>query len=405
LNQFGYPEASLHPHKGLNIVHTLLKMGRHQEAASLYRGSLNNALLFNLEAYSEVLSLLNYFFPSGWDVLPSGVTRSYSSYMLACAGYALHGLLEHELAQSVINVSARINIDDQNWSDFGSNLANLIAIHLAQNRLGKMRRLEGLALQLALTTEYTERIFKARLSIFSSDTILGNWKNADTNWNLLNKMGRNWSRPSYRPGTAERVYAIYQFYKGEEAESHLAMAEKLARADKDRDGIRRIKKQRSFWNLGKKEWELAVANLTEALRMARERGLSDTESETGLALAKLHIDQLQNPIQEAQRLAKFRNPAHYYLALLWQAIGDLKQAQHHALAAYRYAWADGEPYVHRYKLNQATALLNELQVPIPDLPPYDPAKDEPSPWEAEVEAAIEKLKAEKAAEEGGKKEE
>ena len=39
-----------------------------------------------------------------------------------------------------------------------------------------------------------------------------------------------------------------------------------------------------------------------------------------------------------------------------------------ALAAYRWAWADGQPYVHRY---------------------------EPLPFEAQVEAAIELLRAEK----------
>jgi hypothetical protein len=44
-----------------------------------------------------------------------------------------------------------------------------------------------------------------------------------------------------------------------------------------------------------------------------------------------------------------------------------------------------------------TELLNELSVPIPNLSPYDPANDEPFPWEAEVRAAIEKIRAEKAA--------
>jgi hypothetical protein len=36
-------------------------------------------------------------------------------------------------------------------------------------------------------------------------------------------------------------------------------------------------------------------------------------------------------------------------------------------------------------------------VPIPDLPPYDPAKDGKFPCEDEVVAAIEKLRAEKEA--------
>jgi hypothetical protein len=70
----------------------------------------------------------------------------------------------------------------------------------------------------------------------------------------------------------------------------------------------------------------------------------------------------------------------------------------HALAAYKAAWADGEPYVFRYALNKARALLEQLGAEIPDLPPYDPAKDEKLPWEDEVAAAIERLRAEKEAE-------
>ena len=46
------------------------------------------------------------------------------------------------------------------------------------------------------------------------------------------------------------------------------------------------------------------------------------------------------------------------------------------------------PYVHRYELNKARALLEKLGVTIPNLPPYDPAKDEKLPWEDDVAAAI-----------------
>jgi hypothetical protein len=84
------------------------------------------------------------------------------------------------------------------------------------------------------------------------------------------------------------------------------------------------------------------------------------------------------------------------LTLLWQALSDLDQAKHHALKAYERAWADGEPYVNRYALTKTTELLKELGVPIPNLPPYDPAKDESFPWEADVRAAIEKIKRERA---------
>jgi hypothetical protein len=76
------------------------------------------------------------------------------------------------------------------------------------------------------------------------------------------------------------------------------------------------------------------------------------------------------------------------------ALGDLEQAKHHALAAFRWAWADGDPYVNRYELTKTTELLQQMGVPIPQLPPYDPAKDEPYSWETDVRAAIERFRAE-----------
>lgn len=58
---------------GLNVVRPLLKLGHFQQAGTTYRGDLSNALLFNLEAYAETLSLLRPLFPAGWGELPKGV--------------------------------------------------------------------------------------------------------------------------------------------------------------------------------------------------------------------------------------------------------------------------------------------------------------------------------------------
>ena len=153
----------------------------------------------------------------------------------------------------------------------------------------------------------------------------------------------------------------------------------------------------------KGRYAAAAESLHEAVRMAREVGQSDADSETQLALAKFHLGQLSDPRHEAEQLASARQPAHRPLGELWLAIGDREQAEKHALAAYQWAWADGEPYVHRYALNKTRALLEQLGAKIPDLPPYDPTKDEKLPWEDEVAAAIEKLRAEKEAEKAAEK--
>jgi hypothetical protein len=57
-----------------------------------------------------------------------------------------------------------------------------------------------------------------------------------------------------------------------------------------------------------------------------------------------------------------------------------------------------EPYVHRYELNKSRALLEKLGAEIPNLPYYDPARDEKFPWEDEVAAAIKNLRTNKEAE-------
>ena len=97
------------------------------------------------------------------------------------------------------------------------------------------------------------------------------------------------------------------------------------------------------------EWELAAAGFAEAVRMARESGIADAESETGLALAKHHLDQLTEPQREAERLAQLRDPAHRLLAQLWLALDDPEKAKHHALAAYRWAWADVRAAIEKLK--------------------------------------------------------
>jgi hypothetical protein len=216
-------------------------------------------------------------------------------------------------------------------------------------------------------------------------------------WDLLDPMGRNWSRALYRPGDAESYYAWARFVQGVLSEEHLANAEQLANAGKNRRIVRLLHRLRGEWCLERGEWALAAESLREAVSMARAVGQTGAEAETQLALAQFQLGQLADPRREAEQLANARQPSHRALADLWFAIGDRKQATKHALEAYKWAWADGEPFVHRYGLNKARALLEKLGAEIPNLPPYDPAKDEKFPWEDEVAAAIEKLRAEKEA--------
>jgi hypothetical protein len=387
---------------GLHVVRTLLKMGRHQQACDAYCGDLGIALFFNLEAYAEVLSLVRPFFPQGWAILPNAVYES-ASYLANDAGGALHRTGEPK--EALAAYGAALLADMQSADRIARialriRLSNISSVLYAQNRLAKQERCLLLALDLAALTDDKEELFRSRLDLFRQLVNIGQWAGAEAMWHLLDPMGRDWRRAIYRPGDAEGSYALFRFWKGDLKEEQLAHAEQLAKAGKNRIAIRLLHALRGQWRLDQGQWALAADSLHEAVRMARAVGTTDAETETQLTLAKFHLQQLPDPRREAEQLAQAKEPSHRALATLWLAIGDHEQARKHTLEAYKWAWADGEPYVHRYELNKATALLDKLGTEIPKLPPYDPAKDEKLPWEDDVAAAIEKLRAEK---DGGKR--
>ncbi|MER0203699.1 MAG: hypothetical protein DU480_07535 [Nitrosomonas sp.] len=385
---------------GLHVVRILLKLGHYQQAADVYRGDLSLALFFNLEAHVETLSLLRPFFPAGWEELPKDVDTSHASYLVNNAAIALSSCGEFQKALGAHGVELRADLEAEDWVTVNIDLRNISNNLGYQNLLAKALHVNGLAVDLASVREDDQAIFINQLSLLYDQSDFGQWQAAEATWRLLDPMGRDWNRAVYRQGNAEYGFALFQFRQGNLHEEHLAAAATLAEQDDNRTTLRDLHWLRGIWRLEQGEWILAAASFHQAVSMARERRLVDENSETGLALAKFHLGQLagDDARSEAERLAQLRQPAHRILAMLWLAIGDHERAKKHALAAYRWAWADGEPYVNRYELTKTTELLQQMSVPIPVLPPYDPAKDEPFPWEADVRAAIEKLRAEKAAE-------
>jgi hypothetical protein len=397
---------------GLQVVRTLLKLGHFQRAAVAFLGDLASALFFNLEARVEVLSIVRPFFPMGWDCMPMEVDHTTALALSNNAASALSAGGEEKQAIMVLSSSILHVLSNQIFSPATNALilSTLIG-NLARNlsghrRLAAASRLIDINRDIATTGEFEERggIFIQLLDRFGLQSDLGQWPAAAETWLLLDPMGRKWRRNKYRQGIAESFFAWAQFQQGHLQEEHLSTAASLAEQDHNRSTIRSVHVLRGDWRLEQGAWAQAAASFSQAVAMAREVRRVDAASETGLALAKVHLHQLtgDEARDEAQRLGQLRHfadrsLANRYLARLWQALGELNQAKHHALAAYTLSWADGEPYVFRYGLTKATELLHELGVPLPNLPPYDPAKDEPFPWEADLRAFIAARRAEQAA--------
>lgn len=245
-----------------------------------------------------------------------------------------------------------------------------------------------------------KHLFLRRLDCATYATMIGRHDEAEVAWKLADAMGREWPQNFYRPGQAEFIYVQLQYDRGLLTQDLIDKTAALASGAKNRATLRDIEELRCKWLMSKGEWAKSRPHLEEALRMAREVGdlTVGNKLEVHISLAKLRSgDKTYDARADAESLSKLSDPPNLVLAQLWQAIGDVKRAAPFALAAYKDAWGDGEPYCYRHALDQAIALLNDLQVPIPVLPAYDPARDPPEPWELELKAVIAEERNRKAA--------
>jgi hypothetical protein len=329
-------------------------------------------------------------------VLPSTLETSYAADLANEAGMVLFYTEELIESLAAFNTSILPQLTENLIPAITTRVRNITVCLQQQDRLAACIRVCKLTMILADLTKNKESTFLTSLNMFIYFTDLGEWEAAEEMWRQLDPMGRYWPRKRYRPGTAERAYAWFKYYKGEELqENELANAEKLAIAGKNRHCIRSLCKLRGIWQFHQGNLQVALENFEKTVRMAREIEQPDAYAETMLALTKLHLNQLNEPVHEAERLEQLKEPAFHSLAGLWFALGNNEKSKQYALKAYKWAWAEGEPYVHRHDLNKATALLMQLGVAIPQLPPYDPSKEKKLPWEDKVVEFIERLKKEK----------
>lgn len=89
-------------------------------------------------------------------------------------------------------------------------------------------------------------------------------------------------------------------------------------------------------------------------------------------------------------------PPHVELAALCLELGEHETAIRHALEAYRKAWGEGTPWNHHWDLEESRRILRALGEAEPSLPAYDPARRAPVPFDAELQARLAELRAEKA---------
>ncbi|MBK9935685.1 MAG: DUF4062 domain-containing protein [Cytophagaceae bacterium] len=375
----------------ITIIRVYIQLENYKKAFSLYH-EISKTLLFNLEAYQLTLSILKPFCNYGLLQISTLLDKYGSSFLLNQISLCLSKLGLSKEALSTSKTVLIFNIQ-QNTNYIPTDIRNLSSSLSDLNQLQKSEKLQRKSLEISIFNYNHESIFKSKMFLFKSHYQRGEWEEAQTLWNELDSMGRSWDKGAYRQGEAEYQYCRFLFYQNKLSFSVLEDAIQLCQNHNNRTGLRYLYSLKGKWLIEQKNYQTALEPLQMALKMANEVGLSDTSTETLLAIAKLHLGLLEDPQKEAARLHE--ETTSIDLAELWYLVGNIEKSKSVALEAYKWYWADGEPYVNRYYLEQTKALLHRLGVEIPNLPPFDPSKEVIEDYEIEIDNYIQKLKEEK----------
>lgn len=376
---------------GIHILRTLLRMGHYQEAYNSCNADLFTSLIYRLEAYTEIVTLIKPFFPNGWNVLPTVLSEMDGIMLARYAAQGLMGTSQVTEAMKIYELLIVLDIKNKDLSALQSELRN-ISRPLRKDNFAAEQRTLNYSLALSEFSDDKQSLFKNRLLLYELLSVYGQWAEADEMWLLLDPMGRSWDDGIYRPGMAELQFAFSHFLRGELKESMITDALLIAEEKNSRLVVRVLHYLYGRWFIQQKNWLNAAEHLNEAIRLARTISITDVPSEALMAIAKFHLGQLSDPNLEAERLTAIDDPAYIDLSELWFLINNKENAVKYAIEGYKEAYGKGEPYVQRFELNEAISQLNKLGENIPILPPYDRTTDIKYPWEEKVIEFIEWLK-------------
>ncbi len=381
-----------HVANSLDLYRCLVGAGLLDEAVGVYRGELARTLLDNLGAHTLVVELLKPLFPGGRDGLPCLKSASDQSYVLNDMAIAVGQLGRNDDALAIFVNALRIVLEDADWYESATYLRNIsVSTSLLDRRANSAATL-ALALDLAKTASDDDGV---SMAVF--------WQAADAieegrftdGKRLLDEFHVRPMRSSthYRPGDAEYWSCLSRFCQGILTDSDWQRGYELAVRHRSLFVQYNYLALRSEWLLTRDESGAALEAIDEALKIVNRTGTPRPKYHDLRAWALARLDRAPEARAELANGEKRR-----FAAEAWRSLGDLEQMRCCALNAYRWAWGEGPPYINWYGLERSRALLKELGEPEPQLRPFDPSKVQPIPYEAEIRAAIARLKAEKESE-------
>ena len=361
------------------------------EAADFYRGDLAQTMRDHLGAYTLLVELLTPLFRGGRDGFPCLTSAHNQSYILNDLANAVGELGRQDEAQPIYAKALQIVLEKATWNDAAAVLRNVAITADSLNRCAESAAALALARDLAETASNDDGV---SMAVFNQAADAINQGRFTDGSQLLTDFHVRQLPPiyAYRPGEAELWFCASQFYQGVLTESDWLRGYDLTVHHRNITSQYLFLALRSEWLLTQDQSAPALDAIDEALKIVNRLG---TPSPNYHDLRAWTLARLGRAADARAELANGQQRR--FAAEAWRVLGDCEQMRTCALNAYRWAWGEGPPYIHWYELERSRALLRELGEPEPQLPPFDPSKVKPIPYEQEIRAVIARLKAEKEA--------
>jgi tetratricopeptide (TPR) repeat protein len=373
----------------VEIYRCLVGAGLLDEAVRFWRGNLSNTLYHHLGANTLIVELLLPLFDGkGRPRLASAEARAYVLNDLAISVYQLG---RYDEALRLHLDSLRIVLDERNWQDAGTSMRNIAIVASQLNRRAEAVAALALALDLAEAAANEYGVRRALVQIACDAIEQGRFTDGQRLLSLLHTENATLNSSNV-PGEVEYLACLSQFFMETLTESDWRRSYELAHRHRNVLTQHRFFALRAEWLLTQSQPAPALDAMDEAIKIVNRLGSPSCGYHDLRAWALARLGRAADARTELANGEQRR-----YAAEAWLILGDREQARTCALNCYRWAWGEGSPYIMWYDLERGRTLLRELGEPEPQLPPFDPSKVKPIPYEAEIRAAIATLKAEKEA--------
>jgi tetratricopeptide (TPR) repeat protein len=372
--------------------HTLVGLGRYDDAIALFRDRISSATYYRLAAYREQAGWLERLFPHDLTGLPALTSERDQSWALTALAHSYRSSGQPSRAIPLLRESLAIDesrLDDKNQQ------IDLTNISRAFGEVGALRQAIGDVLQALILNRKLKDAFWWEGNTLC---VLGELLSAVGDHALgqvaLNRSARlfNESHATQMLGVTTAALAERAIWIGDVPNGNVCAdrAWELAADERnERDFIRA-----AVWQGRAALYQGNVARADErlhhALTRARASNVVEFELQALIAIAELEL-QRNRPAEARARLddvweaaERGRYPlrladAHNVLAAVAISEGDNPAAIDAAINAYNAAWCDGPPYAYHWGLQKAKAHLAALGVREPTMPPFDESKFPPMP--------------------------